>query len=98
RIGTVAVDGHLVAPHSDVDVGEGVLDLTEQLIALAEETGHDVVTGDEDLDRGACHVCSACDTTSGPGEPGRTVRPCRRRRPAGAAQPGDPSRVRPPRT
>ena len=68
-----AVDGDLVAPHGDVDVGEGVLDLAEQLIALAEETGHEVVAGNEDLYRGACHVRSACDPTSGPGGSGRIV-------------------------
>ena len=75
-LGAASVDGDLVAPHGDPHVGERSLDLAQQLIALAEETGHEVVAGNEDLYRGACHVRSACDPTSGPGRSGRigTVR------------------------
>ena len=41
------------------DVVERLLDQAEQLVALTQEAGHEVVAGDEDLDLGACHVRSA---------------------------------------
>ena len=47
----VAADGDLVAPHVDRD-GERVLDEAQQLVALAEQTHHEVVARDEDLDLG----------------------------------------------
>src|ERR1019366_9850219 len=93
-VGPGGLDGHLVAPHGDVHVGEGILDLAQQLIALAEETGHEVVAGNEDLYRGACHERSACDPTSGPSRSGRIAYGS----PTGPGQPGGQSNGRPPRT
>ena len=66
-LGVVALDGDLVAPHGDAHVAEGPLDQAQQLVALAEQAGHEMVAGNEDLDLGACHVRSGPDPTSGPG-------------------------------
>ena len=56
--GVVALDGDLVAPDHDADVVERLFDQAQQLVSLAEQTHHEVVAGNEDLDLGACHVRS----------------------------------------
>ena len=57
-LGAVPLDGDLVAPHGDADVVEGLLHQAQQLVPLAQQAGHEVVAGNEDLDLGACHVRS----------------------------------------
>jgi hypothetical protein len=57
-LGAIPLDGDLVAPHADADIVEGLLHQTQQLVPLAQEAGHEMVAGDEDLDLSACHVCS----------------------------------------
>ena len=52
-LGLRAVEGDLVAPHVDRDVGEGGLDDAQHLVPLAEEGRHEVVGRDGDLDLGA---------------------------------------------
>ena len=47
--GGVAGDGDLVAPHVDLD-GEGVLDQSQELVALPEQAHHEVVARNENLD------------------------------------------------
>ena len=79
-LGALALDGDLVAPHGDVHVVEGPLDQPQQLVALTEQAGHEMVAGNEDLDLGACHVRSGRDPTSG--SEARSGRP-----PVGAARP-----------
>ena len=64
-LGSVALDGDLVAPHGDVHAVEGLFDQAQQLVALAEQADHEMVAGDEDLDLGGCHVRSGPDATSG---------------------------------
>ena len=54
-VGLVAGDGDLVAPHVDLDAAERGLDHAQQLVAVAEEVGHEVVAGDGDLDLGGRH-------------------------------------------
>ena len=54
-VGLVAGDGDLVAPHVDLDAAERGLDDAQQLVALAEEVGHEVVAGDGDLDLSGRH-------------------------------------------
>ena len=55
-LGLVALDRDLVAADHDLGVGaEGGLDLAEELVALAEQPGHEVVAGDEDLDLSGSH-------------------------------------------
>ena len=73
-LGTVSVDGDLVAPDRDTNAVEGLLDQPQQLVALAEQAGHEVVAGNEDLDLGVCHVCSVPDPTSGPAAASRSCR------------------------
>ena len=94
-LGAVALDGDLVAPHGDAHIVERPLDQPQQLVALAQQAGHEVVAGNEDLDLGACHVRSGPDPTSGPGaaDPmAPAVRgPGRNRAPVpGLGQPGRP--------
>ncbi len=54
-VGLVAGDGDLVAPDVDLDAAERRFDDAQQLVALAEEVGHEVVAGDGDLDLGGRH-------------------------------------------
>ena len=68
-VGLVAGDGDLVAPHVDLDAGERGLDDAQQLVALAEEVGHEVVAGDGDLDLGGRHEGTRLGTS-----PGRAAR------------------------
>src|SRR5262249_45220658 len=53
--GVGSLDGDLVAPHPDVGIREGSLDLAEVLVALADETRHEVVPGNDDIDVGVTH-------------------------------------------
>ncbi len=48
-LGLFALDRDLVAPHVDLGARERALDLAEQLVALAEQTHHQVVAGDVDV-------------------------------------------------
>ena len=54
-LGIRALDVDLVAPDPDLGPAERVLDEAKQLVALAEKPDHEVVAGDEDLDRGRGH-------------------------------------------
>ncbi|GAC1589774.1 MAG: hypothetical protein NVS3B21_06690 [Acidimicrobiales bacterium] len=55
-LGFVTSDRDLVATHEDLGAPpEGGLDLTKELVTLAEKADHEMVTGDEDLDLGGCH-------------------------------------------
>ena len=45
----------LVAPGHDADAGEGLLDQAQQFVSFAEQAHHEVVAGNEDLDRGGAH-------------------------------------------
>ncbi len=51
----VALDADLVAPGHDADVGEGPFDQPQQLVSLPEESHHEMVSGNEDLDRSGAH-------------------------------------------
>ena len=64
---TVPIDGDLVPPDGDTGAVECPFDQPQQLVALAEEAGHEMVAGNENLDLGACHVRSGSDPTSGSG-------------------------------
>ena len=46
-LGVGSLDRDAVALHHDLVVREGLLDLTEVLVAGAEQPGHQVVAGDE---------------------------------------------------
>jgi hypothetical protein len=51
-LGFGAIDGDLVAAHVDPRVIDSVFDGTQKLVALTEQSHHEVVSGDEDLDLG----------------------------------------------
>jgi hypothetical protein len=54
--GLTSRDGDLVPPYVHVDVWERILDEPQQLVLGAEETGHQVVAGDVDVDGGVGHL------------------------------------------
>jgi hypothetical protein len=53
----IAVDRDLVAPHVDLDTPERAFDQPEQLVTLTEQSGHQVVAGNGDLDLSRAHWC-----------------------------------------
>ena len=61
----LTVDGDLVAPDMDLDIGERALDQPQQLVALTEQAGHEVVAGNGDLDLSRTHRESVSERTLG---------------------------------
>ena len=53
-LGVLTADRDLVAPHMDLGI-EGLLYQPQQRIALAEQSDHEVVAGNEDLDLSGRH-------------------------------------------
>ena len=63
-LGRIAVDRDLVAADVDLDIAERAFDQPQQLVTLTEQTGHQVVAGNGDLDLRGIRRCDLTRITS----------------------------------